>query len=125
MARRNNIFRIFFGGSCSSLLLAALNVAHHSKPSWSGNQTLVQSPITTVARGSFPWWGPFNLMSSTFNTNRFSDDPADVTVELKRERGRVEGGGTRKENHGFRGGSRIGDEKIDAPGMSRCAAPRT
>lgn len=79
MAARDYILNNFWW-KLFSLLLAALTW-FTIQTVLERDQTLVQSPITTVSTREFPAV-PIHLMATTYNTNRFRPIPPEVTVEL-------------------------------------------
>src|SRR6266849_6528989 len=108
MAARDYILNNFWW-KLFSLLLAALT--------WftiqtvvERDQTLVQSPITTVSTREFPSV-PIHLMASSFNTNRFRMITTDVTVELSGSPDVLKGLEA-KEITAFVDVTDIGDEKL-------------
>jgi hypothetical protein len=108
MAARNNILNNFWW-KLFSLLLAALTWLT-IQTVLERDQTLVQSPITTVSSREFPLVS-LHLMSSTFNTNRFRTIPPDVTVELSGSEDVLKGVDA-KEITAFVEVADIGDEKL-------------
>ena len=108
MAARNNILNNFWW-KLFSLLLAALTWVT-IQTVLERDQTLVQSPITTVSTREFPSVS-LHLMASSFNTNRFRTIPPDVTVELSGSEDVLKGVEA-KEITAFVEVTDIGDEKL-------------
>jgi len=108
MPARNNILSNFWW-KLFSLLLAALTWVT-IQTVLERDQTLVQSPITTVSTREFPSV-PLHLMASTFNTNRFRTIPPEVTVELSGSEDVLKGVDA-KEITAFVDVTEIGEEKL-------------
>lgn len=108
MAARNNILNNFWW-KLFSLLLAALTWIT-IQTVLERDQTLVQSPITTVSTREFTSV-LVHLMAATYNTNRFRTIPPDVTVELSGSEDVLKGVEA-KEITAFVEVTDIGDEKL-------------